>query len=90
MMNEERQAREQLAADGTVRSKIVVDKNKPSSSSSSSSEAEAVVIVKKQEKKLDCERQREPPRMIRSVSSVAPYYTSPASCVNATSGGKRV
>ena len=51
MMNEERQAREQLAADGTVRSKLVVDKKKKKSSSlpssSSSSEAEAVVIVKK-------------------------------------------
>jgi hypothetical protein len=47
MMNEERQAREQLAADGVVRSKIVVDKKKPSSSSSSSDETEAVAIVKK-------------------------------------------
>ena len=52
MMNEERQAREQLAADGTVRSKLVVDKKKKKKSSSlpsssSSSEAEAVVIVKK-------------------------------------------
>ena len=52
MMNEERQAREQLAMDGVVRSKIVVDKNKPSSSSSSSSEADAdaVAIVKKTRK----------------------------------------
>merc|ERR1712072_521575 len=49
MMNEERQAREQLATDGVVRSKIVVNKNKPSSSSSSS-EADAVAIVKKARK----------------------------------------